>query len=93
MLAHCVTTSPHANASRQVLVLAEPLRAEIFAETGRIVHDMYLYEVKKPAESSGAWDYYKADGSAFKTAKKVCLSSVTRWRGDAQSASKKLAIS
>jgi len=26
---------------------------------GRMVHDMYLYEVKKPAESKGAWDYYK----------------------------------
>jgi branched-chain amino acid transport system substrate-binding protein len=25
---------------------------------GRMVHDMYLYEVKKPAESKGAWDYY-----------------------------------
>jgi branched-chain amino acid transport system substrate-binding protein len=28
-------------------------------QDGRMVHDMYLYEVKKPAESSGAWDYYK----------------------------------
>jgi branched-chain amino acid transport system substrate-binding protein len=28
-------------------------------EDGRMVHDMYLYEVKKPAESSGAWDFYK----------------------------------
>jgi branched-chain amino acid transport system substrate-binding protein len=27
-------------------------------EDGRMVHDMYLYEVKKPAESKGAWDYY-----------------------------------
>jgi branched-chain amino acid transport system substrate-binding protein len=26
---------------------------------GRKVHDMFLYEVKKPAESKGAWDYYK----------------------------------
>jgi branched-chain amino acid transport system substrate-binding protein len=26
---------------------------------GRMVHDMYLYEVKKPTESSGSWDYYK----------------------------------
>jgi branched-chain amino acid transport system substrate-binding protein len=24
-----------------------------------MVHEMYLYEVKKPAESKGAWDYYK----------------------------------
>jgi branched-chain amino acid transport system substrate-binding protein len=28
-------------------------------EDGRMVHDMYLYEVKKPEESKGAWDYYK----------------------------------
>jgi branched-chain amino acid transport system substrate-binding protein len=26
---------------------------------GRKMHDMYLFEVKKPAESKGAWDYYK----------------------------------
>ncbi|ODT15740.1 MAG: ABC transporter permease [Kaistia sp. SCN 65-12] len=26
---------------------------------GRKIHDMYLYEVKKPAESKGPWDYYK----------------------------------
>lgn len=28
-------------------------------EDGRFVHDMYLYEVKKPAESKYPWDYYK----------------------------------
>jgi branched-chain amino acid transport system substrate-binding protein len=26
---------------------------------GRNIHDMYLFEVKKPAESKGPWDYYK----------------------------------
>ena len=26
---------------------------------GRHVHDMYLFEVKNPAESKGKWDYYK----------------------------------
>jgi len=26
---------------------------------GRKMHDMYLFEVKKPAESKGKWDYYK----------------------------------
>jgi branched-chain amino acid transport system substrate-binding protein len=26
---------------------------------GRKVHDMYLFEVKTPAESKGPWDYYK----------------------------------
>jgi len=28
-------------------------------EDGRMVHDMYLFEVKTPAESKGPWDYYK----------------------------------
>ncbi|SED73256.1 amino acid/amide ABC transporter substrate-binding protein, HAAT family [Rhizobiales bacterium GAS188] len=28
-------------------------------EDGRMVHDMYLVEVKTPAESKYAWDYYK----------------------------------
>ncbi len=28
-------------------------------EDGRMVHDMYLVEVKSPAESKGPWDYYK----------------------------------
>ncbi len=27
-------------------------------EDGRMVHDMYLVQVKKPSESKGAWDYY-----------------------------------
>ena len=27
---------------------------------GRMVHDMYLYEVKKPSESKYPWDYYKS---------------------------------
>jgi branched-chain amino acid transport system substrate-binding protein len=28
-------------------------------EDGRKIHDMYLFEVKKPEESKGPWDYYK----------------------------------
>ncbi|OYU87330.1 MAG: ABC transporter permease [Bradyrhizobiaceae bacterium PARB1] len=28
-------------------------------EDGRMVHDFYLFEVKKPSESKGRWDYYK----------------------------------
>jgi branched-chain amino acid transport system substrate-binding protein len=28
-------------------------------QDGRHVHDMYLFEVKKPSESKGPWDYYK----------------------------------
>ena len=28
-------------------------------EDGRMMHDMYLFEVKKPDESTAPWDYYK----------------------------------
>ncbi len=28
-------------------------------EDGRMVHDMYLMQVKTPAESTEPWDYYK----------------------------------
>lgn len=28
-------------------------------EDGRLIHDMYLVEVKRPEESKGPWDYYK----------------------------------
>jgi branched-chain amino acid transport system substrate-binding protein len=28
-------------------------------QDGRKIHDMYLFEVKKPGESKGAWDLYK----------------------------------
>ncbi|QVQ24277.1 ABC transporter substrate-binding protein [Achromobacter deleyi] len=28
-------------------------------EDGRMIHDMYLMQVKSPAESKGPWDYYK----------------------------------
>jgi branched-chain amino acid transport system substrate-binding protein len=31
----------------------------VIRQDGRNVHDMYLFEVKKPAESKGPWDYYK----------------------------------
>jgi len=30
---------------------------------GRKIHDMYLFEVKKPSESKGPWDYYKLRGT------------------------------
>ena len=28
-------------------------------EDGLMVHDLYLFEVKKPSESRKPWDYYK----------------------------------
>src|SRR5262245_9716681 len=30
---------------------------------GRKIHDMYLFEVKKPGESKGPWDYYHLRGT------------------------------
>jgi branched-chain amino acid transport system substrate-binding protein len=43
-------------------------------ENGRMVHDLYLFEVKKPSESKQPWDYYKQiavvpGGKAFPSAK------------------------
>jgi branched-chain amino acid transport system substrate-binding protein len=32
-------------------------------EDGRLIRDMYLFEVKTPEESKGAWDYYKPVGT------------------------------
>ena len=32
-------------------------------EDGRMVHDMYLFQVKSPSESKGAWDYYNMKGT------------------------------
>jgi branched-chain amino acid transport system substrate-binding protein len=32
-------------------------------EDGRLIRDMYLFEVKKPEESKGEWDYYKLIGT------------------------------
>jgi branched-chain amino acid transport system substrate-binding protein len=28
-------------------------------EDGRVMRDLYLYQVKKPSESKKPWDYYK----------------------------------
>ena len=30
---------------------------------GRTIHSAYLFEVKKPSESKGPWDFYKLVGS------------------------------
>ncbi len=30
---------------------------------GRVIHDMYLFQVKKPSESKGPWDYYTPLGT------------------------------
>ena len=64
------------DAAAVIKVMKETPINDMFAKNGRIredgrmVHDMYLFEVKKPSESKGRWDYYKligtvAGGDAF----------------------------
>ena len=43
---------------------SNPSQDQVFGEgslreDGRHLHDMYLFQVKSPAESAGDWDYYK----------------------------------
>jgi branched-chain amino acid transport system substrate-binding protein len=35
----------------------------VLREDGRLIHPMYLVEVKSPGESKGPWDYYKVIGT------------------------------
>lgn len=42
---------------------AVPTKDDLFGDgmvrkDGRVIHNMYLFEVKKPEESKGPWDYY-----------------------------------
>ncbi len=46
-------------------------------EDGRVMRDLYLYKIKKPAESKRPWDYYKVVRTipaqqAFKAPDPVC---------------------
>lgn len=43
---------------RELPIKDEVMRNASIRADGRVVHDMYLVEVKKPAQSKGAWDYY-----------------------------------
>ena len=44
-------------------------------EDGRLVHDMYFAQVKKPSESTKPWDYYKILGSRSRAIRRS-----VRWR-------------
>jgi branched-chain amino acid transport system substrate-binding protein len=57
------------DAAAVIKVMKETPINDMFAKNGRIredgrmVHDMYLFEVKKPSDSKGRWDYYKLIGT------------------------------
>jgi branched-chain amino acid transport system substrate-binding protein len=47
---------------------ANPTDDELFGKgsirlDGRVLHDMYLFQVKTPAESKAPWDYYNLVGT------------------------------
>ena len=44
---------------RELPIQDEVMRNASIREDGRVIHDTYLVEVKKPSESKGAWDYVK----------------------------------
>jgi len=43
---------------RQLPIKDPIMRNATIRPDGRVAHDMYLFQVKKPSESKGAWDYY-----------------------------------
>ena len=53
------------DAAQVIKIMKDTPINDMFAKNGRIradgrmVHDMYLFEVKKPSESKARWDYYK----------------------------------
>jgi branched-chain amino acid transport system substrate-binding protein len=57
------------DAAQVIKVMKETPINDMFAkngkirEDGRMVHDMYLFDVKKPSESKARWDYYKLVGT------------------------------
>ena len=60
-----VTAAGTTDAAPVMKIMKETPINDMFAKNGRIredgrmVHDMYLFEVKKPSESKGRWDDYK----------------------------------
>jgi branched-chain amino acid transport system substrate-binding protein len=65
---HYLRAAAAANSTDGQIVVAKmkemPSKDPLFGEglvraDGRHVHNMYLFQVKTPAESKGAWDYYK----------------------------------
>ena len=62
---------------KELPVLDDAFGSGTLREDGRMVHDMVLVEVKKPAESKSAWDLYKVirripGSEAFRPMSKEC---------------------
>ena len=48
-----------ADKMRELPIQDDVMRNASIRPDGRVVHDMYLFQVKTPAESKAPWDYYK----------------------------------
>ena len=64
MAAHSATRCKASGAEAVAKMKATPTDDDCFGqgrirEDGRKLHPAYLFEVKKPEESKGPWDYYK----------------------------------
>jgi branched-chain amino acid transport system substrate-binding protein len=43
---------------REVPIADDVVRNARLREDGRMVHDFYVFQVKRPADSRGDWDFY-----------------------------------
>ena len=59
MAAKSVDSKVVAQKMREIPIDDPVMRNASIRPDGRVIHDMYLFQVKTPAESKGAWDYYK----------------------------------
>ncbi|MCK1385303.1 ABC transporter substrate-binding protein [Bradyrhizobium sp. 21] len=60
--------NPHDGAKVVEKMKSMPTEDELFGKgeiqpNGRTIHNAYLFEVKKPSESKGPWDFYKLVGT------------------------------
>ncbi|RQH15048.1 ABC transporter substrate-binding protein [Bradyrhizobium sp. RP6] len=60
--------NPHDGVKVVEKMKSMPTEDDLFAKgeiqpNGRTIHDAYLFEVKKPSESKGPWDFYKLVGT------------------------------
>ena len=57
--AHTADWRVVAQKMREIPIHDVVMRNASIRPDGRVIHDMYLYQVKAPAESKGPWDYLK----------------------------------